>query len=62
MTQGLYRPLENRMLAGVCAAVAARFGITVTPVRILTVMGAFFFGVTIPLYIGLWILIPQGDE
>ncbi|GAA3635867.1 hypothetical protein GCM10022200_18980 [Microbacterium awajiense] len=46
------------MIAGVCAGIAERFGVSVTPVRVLTVLFTVFFGVTIPIYMVLWILIP----
>ncbi|KAA9111528.1 PspC domain-containing protein [Microbacterium rhizomatis] len=55
----LIRPRQGRVLAGVCAAVANRFGWNTAVVRVLTVIGVVFFGVSILVYILLWILIPQ---
>ena len=55
----LVRPRSGRLLAGVCAAMAMRFGIDVLPIRILTVAFGLFFGLAIPLYLALWMLIPQ---
>ena len=46
------------MLAGVCAAIARRFGISTALVRVLTVVGLLVFGWTIPAYIVCWIIIP----
>lgn len=54
----LVRPNEGRLLAGVCSGIAERFGTSVLPVRILTVAGALFFGLSVWAYIVLWILIP----
>ena len=55
----LVRPHQGRLLAGVCAGLAERFGCSVIPVRILTVVGAVLFGMSIWVYILLWILIPS---
>lgn len=55
----LIRPRQGRVLAGVCAAIAHRFGWNTTVVRVLTVIGMVFFGLSILVYILLWILIPQ---
>ena len=54
----LLRPREGRLIAGVCGAVATRFGCSVVPVRILAVAATVFFGLSIWVYILLWILIP----
>lgn len=55
----LVRPREGRMIAGACAAVANRFGVNVVAVRILTLLATVFFGLSIWIYILLWILIPS---
>jgi phage shock protein PspC (stress-responsive transcriptional regulator) len=55
----LVRPHEGRLIAGVCAGLAERFGCSVIPVRILTVAATAFFGVSIGIYLLLWILIPS---
>ena len=47
------------LIAGVCAGLAERFGCSVIPVRILTVAATAFFGVSIGIYLLLWILIPS---
>ena len=54
----LVRPHQGRLLAGVCIGIAERFGCSVIPVRILAVAGAVLFGLSIWIYIVLWILIP----
>ncbi|WP_106816507.1 PspC domain-containing protein [Microbacterium timonense] len=55
----LVRPQRGRWIAGVCAAVADRFGWNVTLVRILTVIAVVFFGLSLWAYILLWIIIPS---
>ncbi len=49
------------MIAGACAAVANRFGVNVVAVRILTLLATVFFGLSLWVYIALWILIPAED-
>ncbi|UWF77236.1 MULTISPECIES: PspC domain-containing protein [Microbacterium] len=55
----LVRPRQGRMIAGVCRAVANRFGWSTTLVRILTVLAVVFAGLSIWVYLVLWILIPN---
>lgn len=55
---GLYRPTEGRVVAGACLAVANRFRVGVVSIRVLTALGVVLFGLSIWIYIGLWILIP----
>lgn len=55
----LVRPSQGRMLAGVCAAVANRFGWSITTTRVLTVLAIVVFGLSIWAYIILWIVIPS---
>ncbi len=49
------------MIAGACLAVANRFGVSPVAVRILTVLATVFFGVSIWVYVFLWVLIPGED-
>ena len=55
----LVRPVKGRMIAGVCQGIADRFGCSVVPVRVLTIAATVFFGVSILLYLVLWILMPD---
>ena len=55
----LVRPQQGRWIAGVCAAVANRFGWNVTLVRILTVAAVVFFGLSLWIYVLLWLLVPS---
>lgn len=57
----LVRSREDRMVAGVCAGVAAYLGVDVTLVRLLTVLGAVFgFGSVAIAYLVAWVLLPEG--
>jgi len=58
-TTSLERPREGRVIAGVCAALANRFGISVTLIRVLFVIFAITGAAEI-VYIILWIVIPKG--
>ena len=60
MSQTLVRPTQGRVIAGVCAAVADRLGISRGLVRIFFVLFGLF-GVGELVYIVLWILIPRAD-
>lgn len=55
----LSRPRTNRVVAGVCAGVANRFGWNPTTVRVLTVLSCLLPGPQFVIYIVLWILIPS---
>lgn len=57
--RGLVRPRSGRMLAGVCAGLAQRYGVSTTRVRwAFVVLGLFGPGEV--LYLALWIVVPQG--
>jgi phage shock protein C len=61
MATALQRPNQGRVIAGVCAAIADRFGISRTLVRaafvIFGLMGAGVF-----VYVVLWAFIPSSDQ
>jgi len=63
MASRLERPAagDGRMIAGVCAALANRFGISVLLVRVLFVIFAITGAAEI-LYIILWIVVPTADR
>ncbi|MDP5181759.1 PspC domain-containing protein [Blastococcus sp. BMG 814] len=58
MTSPLVRPRGRKMIAGVCAGLAQRFGISTGLVRIGFVLFGLF-GVGEIAYIVLWIMIPK---
>lgn len=58
MSTALVRPRNGKLIAGVCAALAARFGLPTLLVR----LGFVIFGlvgVGELVYIALWIMIPK---
>ena len=57
-SQGLVRPRQGRMIAGVCAGFARRYGMPVFLVRVLMVVaGIAGFGLIV--YPALWVLMPN---
>ncbi|WP_078309769.1 MULTISPECIES: PspC domain-containing protein [unclassified Mycobacterium] len=59
MTTALRRPQAGKMIGGVCAAIAQRFGWDVTIVRVLTVASILLPGPQVLAYLVLWALIPR---
>lgn len=57
----MVRPRNGKVIAGVCAALADRFGISKTLVRIGFVLFGLF-GVGELVYIALWIIIPKAPQ
>jgi phage shock protein PspC (stress-responsive transcriptional regulator) len=55
----LVRPRHGRWIAGVCAAIADRFGVSRTLVRALFVVSVILPGPQVLVYVLLWILIPS---
>lgn len=58
MSQSLVRPRSGKIIAGVCAALAARFGVPTFLVRVGFVIFGLV-GVGELVYIALWIMIPK---
>ncbi|MFU8852233.1 PspC domain-containing protein [Micromonospora sp. SL1-18] len=59
MSRKLVRPREGRMLAGVCAGLAQRFGLSVGLVRLLFLLSLLLPGSQVIIYVILWILMPN---
>jgi phage shock protein PspC (stress-responsive transcriptional regulator) len=58
--QGLVRPQEDRLIAGVCAGLGRRFGVTPWTARLLFVLLLMVLpGSQILVYPILWILMPS---
>jgi len=55
----LTRPRNGRVVAGVCAAIANRFGISPFLVRVIFLVSMLLPGPQILIYIAGWILIPD---
>jgi len=58
-TKKMYRDPERKVLGGVAAGVAAYFNLDIAIVRILFLVGLFFFGTGFILYFVLWIVLPE---
>ena len=59
MTTALVRPRQGRLIAGVCAGLARRFGLSRTTVRLAFVISCVLPGPQILVYLALWILMPS---
>ncbi|NLU66746.1 PspC domain-containing protein [Streptomyces sp. HNM0574] len=59
MAAPLVRPRDNRMIGGVCAGIARRFGMKPNTVRMLFVVSCLLPGPQFLLYLALWILLPD---
>jgi phage shock protein PspC (stress-responsive transcriptional regulator) len=57
--QPLYRPLDDRMLAGVAAGAARYLHVDVTVMRIIFAALVVFGGIGVPAYLAAWLLIPE---
>ncbi|MFJ9207276.1 PspC domain-containing protein [Streptomyces sp. NPDC102264] len=57
---GLVRPRHGRMLGGVCAALAQRFGTSAHTMRVIFLVSCLLPGPQFLLYLALWLLLPGG--
>jgi phage shock protein PspC (stress-responsive transcriptional regulator) len=58
----LYRRREGRVVAGVCAGLAAYFGIDVTLVRLAFAVATIVWGLGVLIYLIAWAVIPEEGE
>jgi phage shock protein C len=58
-SNALIRPVRGRILGGVCLAVARRFDLSLTLVRILFVLSMLLPGPQVLAYLVLWIVVPS---
>ncbi|WP_285821140.1 PspC domain-containing protein [Cellulosimicrobium sp. Marseille-Q4280] len=58
----LSRPRQGRMIAGVCAGIARRFGWSTTVVRVVTVVSLLLPGPQVLAYLVLWLLMPNDRD
>jgi len=59
MSMQLARPRHGKMIAGVCAGLARRFGWSPTTVRLLFLLSCLLPGPQFIAYIVLWIVMPE---
>jgi phage shock protein PspC (stress-responsive transcriptional regulator) len=62
MNATLSRPRRGRVIAGVCAGLARRFGLGVGTVRLLFVLSCLLPGPQVLVYLVLWVVVPQDAE
>jgi phage shock protein PspC (stress-responsive transcriptional regulator) len=58
----LLRPRDGRMAAGVCAGLAAYFGVDVNLVRLGFGVVTVFYGLGILAYLIAWVILPEEGE
>ena len=58
----LMRPRDGRVIAGVCAGLAARFGLRPWTVRVLFLLSCLLPGPQFIAYLVMWIVIPGGQQ
>ncbi|HEV8174812.1 MAG TPA: PspC domain-containing protein [Actinoplanes sp.] len=59
MNSRLYRPRDDRWIAGVCAGLARRFGVSSGTMRLIFVISCLLPGPQFLIYIVLWALMPS---
>ncbi|MFB7633689.1 PspC domain-containing protein [Streptomyces sp. NPDC056149] len=62
MAAALVRPANNRMIAGVCAGLARRFGTSPATMRVIFVLSCLLPGPQFLVYLALWILLPSEEK
>ncbi|MGH3873168.1 MAG: PspC domain-containing protein [Pseudonocardiaceae bacterium] len=59
MSTSLTRPQEGKVIAGVCAGLAQRFGWNANLVRLLFVLSCLLPGPQFVIYLVLWVIMPK---
>ncbi|GCD43447.1 PspC domain-containing protein [Streptomyces paromomycinus] len=62
MAAALVRPRNNRMIAGVCAGLARRFGTSPGTMRVLFLLSCLLPGPQFLIYLALWLFLPSEDK
>ena len=57
----LVRPKQGKIIAGVCAGIARRFGWSPTAVRLVFLLSCLLPGPQVLAYIILWVVVPKED-
>ena len=55
----LVRPARGKLVAGVCAGLGRRFGVSANLVRLLFVLSCVLPGTQVVAYLVLWVLMPR---
>ncbi len=59
MSKTLARPQHGKVIAGVCAGLAERFGWSANTVRLVFVLSCLLPGPQFVIYLALWVLMPK---
>ena len=59
MEKKLYRSRRNRIIGGVCGGLADYLGMDPTVVRVIMALATFVGGMSILVYLIMWLLIPE---
>jgi phage shock protein PspC (stress-responsive transcriptional regulator) len=59
VTQPWYRSRRDKVIAGVCMGLARQFNVSVTLIRLAFLLGTFFGGWGVLIYITLWFIMPK---
>ena len=59
MEKRLYKISQGKIVDGVCGGIAEFFGTDPTPVRLVTLLLILFGGLSIWIYVVLWLVIPE---
>ncbi|MFT2017946.1 PspC domain-containing protein [Streptomyces sp. 796.1] len=62
MSTPLVRRQDNKMIAGVCAGLADRFGTSARTMRLIFLASCLLPGPQFLLYLALWVLLPADDK
>lgn len=60
--RGLVRPRRGKLIAGVAAGLARRYGVSASLVRVLFVVSIVLPGPQILAYVALWIIMPKEER
>jgi phage shock protein PspC (stress-responsive transcriptional regulator) len=58
----LSRPRDDRWVAGVCAGLARRFGVSPLTMRLLFLLSCLLPGPQFLIYLALWIMVPNEER
>ncbi|WP_432541029.1 PspC domain-containing protein [Kineococcus sp. SYSU DK002] len=58
-TPVLSRPRNGKLIAGVCAGLGRRFGLSANVVRLLFVLSCVLPGPQVLVYLALWVVLPK---
>jgi phage shock protein C len=59
VTRAWYRSRRDKVMAGVCMGLARQFNVSVTLLRLAFILGTFFGGWGVIIYITLWFIMPK---